>query len=62
MPHDSKGERVQVGDEVLIRATVREVYEGEEYCNVQLETAIPMQPSGAAYQITLNAGQIERVG
>lgn len=61
MPHDRKGNVLAEGDQVLVPATVRKVHEGEEYCNVDLETDEPMYPGDSKSGITLNARQVEKV-
>lgn len=61
MPHDVNGNKLEVGDEVIVRCKVKQVTTGEDYCNVTLETVEPMKPSGTPYSISLNAGQTERV-
>lgn len=58
MPHDQNGNLLTVGDYVLVPARVKEVYSGEEYCNVQLETALPMYPGESKSGMTLNAKQV----
>lgn len=58
MPHDQMGNLLEVGDYVMVPARVKEVYQGEEYCNVQLETALPMFPGDTKSGMTLNAKQV----
>lgn len=58
MPHSKNGKLVQVGDKVLIRATVKSVSPGDEYCNCTVE-ADPMPPYEQGYSITLNTKQVE---
>lgn len=53
-----EGKLVIVGDKVYIPATVKSISEGEEYCNVTVETDMPMKPYTSPYSITLNAGQV----
>lgn len=60
MPHDRKGQKLEVGDRVMIEAVVTAVWEGEEYCNVTLETIEPMYPGENKTGITLNARQVEK--
>lgn len=62
MPHDTNGSEVKVGDRVMIECEVTQVQPGEDYCNVTLQTCVPMQPSGSPYCITLNARQVRRTG
>lgn len=37
MPHDRKGDVLKVGDRVVVFGTVKEIWEGEEACNVRVE-------------------------
>lgn len=60
MPHDRKGILLNVGDHVVIEATVTEVQPGEEYCNVSVKTVEPMYPGDNKSTITLNAKQVTR--
>ncbi|HWQ03415.1 MAG TPA: hypothetical protein VNL38_02950 [Candidatus Nitrosotenuis sp.] len=61
MPHDRKGNVLQEGDRVLIPARVKSVQAGEECCNVDLETEIPMPPYTGPTMIVLNTRQVEKV-
>lgn len=58
MPHDKNGNLLQVGDAVLIEATVTMVSTGEEYCNVTVSTVEKMFPGDYVTTITLNAKQV----
>lgn len=60
MPHDAKGNLLQVGDEVIIRAKVKDVQTSEEYCNVTLVTTAPMPPYAEGTTLTLNTKQVEK--
>jgi len=62
MPHDRKGNLLNVGDHVVIEATVTQVQTGEEYCNVTLETIEPMYPGDSRSTLSLNAKQVTRTG
>ncbi|MEN6601769.1 MAG: hypothetical protein ABFD86_05080 [Bryobacteraceae bacterium] len=44
MPHDANGVLVEVGAQVIIRATVTAVYTGEEFCNAEVQLAHRMPP------------------
>lgn len=46
MPHDKDNKQLKVGDEVIIRCRVKSLTEGEEYCNVTLETIEGRRPDG----------------
>jgi hypothetical protein len=61
MPHDKNGRVIVAGDVVNIPCTVRDVQQGEEFCNVNLETIEPMFPRKDRSVITLNARQVELV-
>lgn len=58
MPHDRDGERLGVGDTVLIPAHILAIHDTEDYCNVDLETVQPMAPLDARTPLTLNAKQV----
>ena len=58
MPHDKNGNKLHVGDEVTISAVVTNVNEGEDYCNVSVETTELMFPGNQKSMITLNAKQV----
>jgi flavin reductase (DIM6/NTAB) family NADH-FMN oxidoreductase RutF len=62
MPHDRKGNLLNVGDHVIIEATVTHVHTGEEYCNLTLETIEPMYPDNSPSTLSLNAKQVTRTG
>lgn len=62
MPHDKHSQLLYEGDEVIIRARVTRVMDGEEYCNVDVETLEPMFPGTHKSKLTLNTRQVERVG
>jgi hypothetical protein len=61
MPHTQSGFEVQVGDTVMVLMIVKEVIQGEDYCNARLETVYPMYPSKEKNTIWLNTGQITQV-
>jgi hypothetical protein len=58
MPHDRDGKPLNVGDQVLVPARVKEIHMAEEFCNVSLETSQPMYPSNNRTTLTLNAKQV----
>lgn len=59
--HDAKGRPLKAGDHVLIPAVVTELYETEDYCNVQLQTVIGRRPDGLLETIgAINTGVILR--
>lgn len=60
--HDRNGKPLAVGDKVIIAGVIKSAYGGDEpneYCNVTVETDVPM--AGNPYSITLNAKQTEKV-
>jgi len=57
MPHDNRGEELQVGDTVMVPCRVKAIHLTENYCNVDLETKIEMHPSGGTVALTLNSRQ-----
>ncbi len=44
MPHDAKGREVKPGDLVLVPFKIKEVYQTQDFCNVNLETVATMPP------------------
>jgi hypothetical protein len=58
MPHDRDGERLGVGDTVLVPARILRIHDTEDYCNVDLETVQPMSPLDSRTPLTLNAKQV----
>lgn len=58
MPHDKRGTELQVGDTVMVPCKVKAIHLTENYCNVDLVTAISMPPDRDNYQaMTLNSRQ-----
>ena len=60
MPHDSKGNLLAEGDEIVIRAKVKSIQQSEDYCNATVEAA-PMPPYTEPFTITCNTKQLEKV-
>lgn len=58
MPHDRDGNRLSVGDKVLVPCLVKAIHDTEDYCNVDIETVAPMFPSDKRSALTLNAKQL----
>ena len=58
MPHDARGRRLEVGDAVLLPATVIRVDQGEDYCNVTIRSTRRLLPGTSQTEVTLNAGQV----
>lgn len=62
MPHDRKGNLIQVGDRVMIPGVVKEVHAGEEYCNCRVEFDECMPPYTHKDGISsINTKQLEKV-
>jgi len=57
MPHDKRGIELRVGDIVMVPCRIKAIHLTEEYCNVDLETTLPMIPSKRATALTLNSRQ-----
>lgn len=62
MPHYRDGSPVLEGDIVIVRAKVKTVCQAEDYCNVTVETLLPMHPDRTyGDSITLNTKQVDFV-
>lgn len=61
MPHDKNGRVLTEGDLVNVPARVKRIHEGDEYCNVEIETVEPMYPGDSKSNLTLNTKQVELV-
>lgn len=57
MPHDSRGNQINVGDEVLIRARVESVTANDTACNVSVQVIDQVPDTGMEYKplITFNS-------
>ena len=61
MPHDKFNQLLQVGDSVLIRATIREITSSPDFCNVKIETVEKMDVTRKEGEtFWLNAKQVEK--
>ena len=49
--HDRNGNKLEVGDEVVVLCKVTELHATEDYCNVSLETVYGRRPDGAKEKI-----------
>ena len=56
--HDRFGRPIQVGDKVLVECVAKECYATDEYCNLTLETVLPMFPGENKTVIVVNAKQV----
>ena len=62
MPHDNSNRKLQVGDEVIVKFVIKSLAEGEEFCNVTLETVRGRRPDGAKETWSaVNTGVVELV-
>lgn len=64
MPHDRNGKPIEKGDEVLIRATVVDVYAGEKLCNANFRVVDPADLAADGEYIpslTFNTRLVEKV-
>lgn len=48
---------VKVGDTVMVPCVVKAIHLTEDYCNVDLETKLPMRPGQDRQRLTLNSRQ-----
>jgi hypothetical protein len=62
MPHDIEGRLINPGDTVTVEFTVTAVQEGEDYCNLNLQTVEPMKPGEYKVGLTLNGAQVRLKG
>lgn len=61
MPHDAKGQKLNVGDDVLIPAKVTQICEGEDFCNCTVELEHKMPPNMTASSFSaINTRQVEK--
>ena len=62
MPHDAKGNLLQVGDKVVILGVVTRVLASEDYCNVDVELEHLMPPNNTKSSVSaINTKQVEKV-
>lgn len=61
MPTDANGNKVRVGDEVLIRATVRKFHQPPSN-TITVDTVTPNPSTGSTTGCTLDATQVELAG
>lgn len=62
MPHDAKGNLVQLGDTVIVRFKVTGVQHVEDYCNITLQALGTPQPADCYVpSLTTNAKLVEKV-
>lgn len=57
--HDANGTPLQVGDTVFIPAVITQLYDTDEYCNVDLETVHGRRPDDQPENISaINTGHL----
>ncbi len=61
MASDKNGKPLQVGDQVIIRATVRSVAAGDHRYNIGVDTDEVLYPETIKVGIHLNGKQVEKV-
>ena len=62
MPHDKDGKLLQVGDEVLFCAVVKDIQPFEDFCNITIESAFGRKPDGAKETVSaINAAVLVKV-
>lgn len=57
MPHDKRGTELHVGDTVMVPCIVKAIHLTADFCNVDLETKLPMPPLDTVQALTLNSRQ-----
>ena len=61
--HDRNGNKLEIGDHVLIPARVTHLSPGEDYCNVSVETTTCRRPDDKPERLSaLNTGVLVKVG
>jgi polynucleotide 5'-kinase involved in rRNA processing len=61
MPHSKSGKPLQIGDRVSIECIVKQIYAGEDFYNVNLESVEGAQAGGVKESITLNTAVVEKI-
>ena len=60
--HDARGKLLNVGDMVLVPCRVAQLYAGEDYCNLDLETQIGRRPDDLTEVIhAINTGCVLKI-
>lgn len=55
--HDRNGTPLKIGDWVMLEAVVTELYTGEDYCNVTIESVHGRRPDGMKEHVSaINTG------
>lgn len=58
MPHDFKGNLLNVGDNVIFVGKISQITMCDEYCNIQVDSTLPAKPAGAMATFWFNANQV----
>lgn len=62
MPHDSKGQLLTVGDEVVLRGKVSQITSDQPtYCNILFTANEAIAPDAEPYQASLSARMVEKL-
>ena len=62
MPHDVNNNLLAEGDEVILRAKVKSIQTGEDYCNVTIESVHGRRPDGLKESVSaINTGVLEKI-
>jgi hypothetical protein len=61
MPYDKNNAPLKVGDRCSLELIVTSIQEGEEYCNLELQTVEGMHPSGGKSMLVLNSKQVVKL-
>ena len=62
MPHDVNNNLLAEGDEVILRAKVKSIQAGEDYCNVTIESVHGRRPDGLKESVSaINTGVLEKI-
>ena len=59
--HDARGLELKIGDRVILIATIKDLHNGEDYCNVTIESDFRRRPDGMTETISsINTGVLLR--
>ena len=58
MPHDLRNTPLKVGDRVSVPCVITAIQQGEEMCNLTVQTLHPMFPSTNLSSMALNTKQV----
>jgi hypothetical protein len=60
MPDDANGKPLAQGDKITIPATVTQVWDHNDYCNIRVEFDHFMPPYESKSEFDLNSKQVEK--